>query len=421
MHYRPVEGWGRLPEGWSFVEATSVAVDASDNVWVFNRGQHPVIVFDREGKFLRSWGEGLIRRAHGINIGPDGSVWLTDDLHHTIRQFTPEGKLLLTIGDPDQASTLHGGKPFNRPTHSAICPKTGNVYISDGYGNSRVHKFDPTGRPLHVVGRAGHRSRLLQHPAQHRHRRRRARLRGRPRELPRADLRRRRQVPRPVEEPPPAVRALRRLRATTSSTSASCRAHLPVNKEVPNIGARVSILSIKGELMGRVGGRFAGEKPGEFVAPHGVAVDSRGDFYVAEVSFTAVGQHGDAAARAALAAEVRTRMSRLDEAGIAQALRQTPGWERAGSEIRRTYRFKDFREALAFVNRVGDLAERAGHHPDIDIRYNAVTLALTTPRRRRSHREGLRAGPRDRPRLIRDEDESPPARGIRLTVFLVVS
>jgi 4a-hydroxytetrahydrobiopterin dehydratase len=71
-------------------------------------------------------------------------------------------------------------------------------------------------------------------------------------------------------------------------------------------------------------------------------------------------------------------VSRLDGAGIAQALGQTPGWEHVGSEIRRTYRFKDFREALAFVNRVGDLAERAGHHPDIDIRYNAVTLALTT-------------------------------------------
>lgn len=71
-------------------------------------------------------------------------------------------------------------------------------------------------------------------------------------------------------------------------------------------------------------------------------------------------------------------MSRLDEAGIAQGLGQTPGWERAGSEIKRTYRFKDFREALAFVHRVGDLAERAGHHPDIDIRYNAVTLALAT-------------------------------------------
>ena len=71
-------------------------------------------------------------------------------------------------------------------------------------------------------------------------------------------------------------------------------------------------------------------------------------------------------------------MSRLNDAQIAQALRQTPGWERAGPEITRTYRFKDFREALAFVNRVGSLAERAGHHPDIDIRYSAVTLALTS-------------------------------------------
>ncbi|HET7342755.1 MAG TPA: hypothetical protein VFL90_14930, partial [Methylomirabilota bacterium] len=65
--------------------------------------------------------------------------------------------------------------------------------------------------------------------------------------------------------------------------------HLPVNEKVPNIGARVSILSGKGDLVARVGGRFAGEKPGEFVAPHGVAVDSRGDFYVAEVAWTAVG------------------------------------------------------------------------------------------------------------------------------------
>lgn len=71
-------------------------------------------------------------------------------------------------------------------------------------------------------------------------------------------------------------------------------------------------------------------------------------------------------------------MSRLDEPAITEALRRTPGWERAGAEIRRTYRFRDFREALAFVNRVGGLAEAAGHHPDIDIRYNTVTLALTT-------------------------------------------
>jgi hypothetical protein len=54
MNYRAVEGWGQLPEGWSFVEATSVGVDARDNVYVFNRGAHPVIVFDRDGRFLRA-------------------------------------------------------------------------------------------------------------------------------------------------------------------------------------------------------------------------------------------------------------------------------------------------------------------------------------------------------------------------------
>jgi DNA-binding beta-propeller fold protein YncE len=176
MNYRPVEGWGRLPEGWSFVEATSVAVDAKDNVHVFNRGEHPVIVFDREGKFLRSWGEGVFRRAHGITIGPDGTLWLTDDLHHTVRQFTPEGKLLLTLGDPDTPSSLHGGKPFNRPTHVALCPKNGDIYVSDGYGNSRVHKYDPKGRLLFSWASPVP-IQLLQHSAQHRHRRRGARVR----------------------------------------------------------------------------------------------------------------------------------------------------------------------------------------------------------------------------------------------------
>jgi len=71
-------------------------------------------------------------------------------------------------------------------------------------------------------------------------------------------------------------------------------------------------------------------------------------------------------------------VNRLDEQAVAAALRATPGWQRAGAEIRRVYRFGDFREALAFVNRVGVLAEGAGHHPDIDIRYNTVALALTT-------------------------------------------
>jgi 4a-hydroxytetrahydrobiopterin dehydratase len=71
-------------------------------------------------------------------------------------------------------------------------------------------------------------------------------------------------------------------------------------------------------------------------------------------------------------------MTRLAEAAVTDALRRTPGWQRAGDVIRKRFEFRDFAEALAFVNRVGALAEAAGHHPDIDIRYNRVTLTLTT-------------------------------------------
>ena len=153
--YALVPGWGKLPDGWSFIEATAVGVDSKDNVYVYNRGAHPVIIFDRQGKFLRSWGEGMTSRAHGITIGPDDTVWLTDDGNHTIRQYTADGKLLTSIGDPDKPSAAHGGKPFNRPTHVALSPQTGDIYISDGYGNSRVHKYDPKGRLLFSWGEPG--------------------------------------------------------------------------------------------------------------------------------------------------------------------------------------------------------------------------------------------------------------------------
>src|SRR5262245_47128791 len=289
MNYRPVVGWGTLPDGWSFVEATSVAVDAADNVYVFNRGAHPVIVFDREGAFVRSWGEGVFRRPHGITIGPDGTLWLTDDLHHTIRQFTPEGKLLLTLGDPDTPSTLQGGQPFNRPTHVALCPRTGDIYVSDGYGNSRVHKYDPRGRHLfswgepgtdpgcfnvphniatdaqglvYVADRENHRVQIFDD---------RGRYQGQWQNLHR----------------PCGMYADRR--QGDLFYVGELGTALAVNAEVPNIGNRVSILSVKGDLVARVGDRFGGEAPGQFIAPHGCAVDSRGDLYVAEVSWTAMG------------------------------------------------------------------------------------------------------------------------------------
>ena len=77
--YRVNADWAKLPDGWSFKEVGGVGVDGNDNVYVFNRGEHPMMVFDRAGNFLRSWGEGQYPRAHGVHMAPDDTMFLTDD------------------------------------------------------------------------------------------------------------------------------------------------------------------------------------------------------------------------------------------------------------------------------------------------------------------------------------------------------
>ena len=93
------DDWGNLPDGWSYKEATSVAVDSEDNVYVFNRGEHPVIVLDHDGNFVRSWGEGTFTNPHGAAVGPDDSLYCIDAGDHTIRKFSLDGRLLMTIGE----------------------------------------------------------------------------------------------------------------------------------------------------------------------------------------------------------------------------------------------------------------------------------------------------------------------------------
>ena len=92
------ENWGNLPGDWSYREATALALDSHDNVHVFNRGSHPMIVLDSDGDVIRAWGEGVFSNAHGVAIGPDDSVYCVDNGDHTVRKFSPEGRLLLTIG-----------------------------------------------------------------------------------------------------------------------------------------------------------------------------------------------------------------------------------------------------------------------------------------------------------------------------------
>src|SRR5271170_2845268 len=110
--YRVNAEWAKLPDGWSLKEAGGVGVDDNDNVYVFNRGEHPMIVFDRQGNFLRSWGEGLFHRAHGLHVDAHDNLYCTDDGDHTVRKCTTDGKVQMTIGIPEKPAPFMSGEPF---------------------------------------------------------------------------------------------------------------------------------------------------------------------------------------------------------------------------------------------------------------------------------------------------------------------
>ena len=163
LEFEVMEGWERLPEGWSFTEVAGVAVDSRDRVYVFCRGEHPLIVFDKDGKFLDAWGEGMFPRPHGIFIDHEDRVHLVDCGDHTIRTFDTDGTLLRTMGEPGHCSDTgfvpnvspvqHAGEPFNQVTNVAVL-RDGSMYVADGYGNARVHRFDydPDGAVQRRIG-----------------------------------------------------------------------------------------------------------------------------------------------------------------------------------------------------------------------------------------------------------------------------
>jgi DNA-binding beta-propeller fold protein YncE len=150
--YRPVAGWPQLPSGVTLGPVSAVATDASDRVYVFHRGPKPVLVFDRDGKFLRSWGDDHVKTPHGLRIDGKGNVWVTDIGNHQVMKFDPEGKLLLSLGEKGKA----GNTPtrFDRPTDVAVAPG-GEFYVTDGYGNNRVLKYAADGKLIKQWGTKG--------------------------------------------------------------------------------------------------------------------------------------------------------------------------------------------------------------------------------------------------------------------------
>ena len=286
------DNWGKLPDNWRYLEATAVAIDSGDNVYVFNRGGHPVIVFDRDGNFLRSWGEDIFTTPHGIAIGPDDSVYCVDSGDHTVRKFTSSGKLLLTIGDPGNPSKLLSGDPFNKPTHVAIDPRNGDIFVSDGYSNARVHKYSEDGTYQFSWGESG------TEPGKF-------------------------NIAHNIAIDSNgwvyvADRENRRIQIFDSSgnyetqwvnlsrSAATCVdlrtnlvyvgeyfAGIVSNATANQLGPRVTIFDTAGEVLARLGEESYGDAPGRFYSPHGIAVDSKGNIFVAEVSYMDYGVNMD--------------------------------------------------------------------------------------------------------------------------------
>ncbi|MEM7126196.1 MAG: peptidyl-alpha-hydroxyglycine alpha-amidating lyase family protein [Chloroflexota bacterium] len=288
--YEELASWAQLPDGWTFFETVDVAVDQQDRVYVFSRGEHPMTVFEADGTFVTSWGYGQFTRPHGVTIASDGTLYCVDDDGHWIGQFTPEGELLAAFGTRDKGAAYQSGDPFCRPTKVAFDIGEENLYISDGYGNARIHKYTKSGEHLfswgdygsdpscfnlphsvctdsrgtvYLADRENHRIQIFDADGTY--------------------LRQWNNMHRPC-----GLHIINDLVYIGELPSQQ-----PFNADYPNCGACISIHDLSGKRLARLGDQLPGEKPGQFMAPHGIGVDSRGDIYVAEVSYSGFGQFMD--------------------------------------------------------------------------------------------------------------------------------
>jgi DNA-binding beta-propeller fold protein YncE len=297
--FEPVPNWAQLPPDVSIVEAVGVSVDSQDRVFVFNRGGPPVVVLSREGEFLNAWGDGCFVRPHGIWIADDDTLYLTDDLGHRVQQFTADGELLRAIGPTGEPSATgaagfdyrqitHGAAPYNLPTNT-IVTSSGEIFVADGYGNARIHRFSAAselmsswGEPgvaagqfcvphglgvddqgvLYVADRENSRIQLFNYDGQ-------------------------------LQEIWTDV--IRPCEVFIGSDQLVYIAELggqaglfPWLESTPTAsGGRLSIFSRRGELLARWGGGADPSSAYDFYAPHDICVDSQGSIYLSEVQLSA--------------------------------------------------------------------------------------------------------------------------------------
>jgi|TARA_B100001964_G_scaffold244129_1_gene324364 DNA-binding beta-propeller fold protein YncE len=319
--FEPDAGWAKVPHGLWLREATSVAVDSADNVYIFNRGNMPVITFDVNGNLINKWGtdnspndvviledaygnrmqywNNWFTRAHAITVDFEDNLWLVDDSGNQIHKMSPNGEFLMTIGTngtthgkpptTGEASLRQSGEMFNRPTDVAISKSSGDIFISDGYGNSRIHRLDHEGKHILSFGESGtepgqfnlpHNLALLDDT-----------------EIVVCDRENNRiQVFSIDGKYSREWMAHKAVAVEVVGSGDDARIYVaeqgpaPVQRGVARIGNCVRIYDRHGNQIIRFGSDYLGENPDQFLWPHSLAIDSNGSIYVAEVSYTEVGR-----------------------------------------------------------------------------------------------------------------------------------
>lgn len=153
VEYDVDPSWPQYPEdvssaGW----VSGMAIDAKQQIWLFKKGPNPVQVYTADGQFVRTWGKGQFVDPHQLRIDHEGNIWLADFGQHVVQKYTPDGELLLMLGTRGESG--QDNSHFNRPTDVAVTP-SGDIFITDGYGNRRIVHFDKDGNFIKTWGEYG--------------------------------------------------------------------------------------------------------------------------------------------------------------------------------------------------------------------------------------------------------------------------
>ena len=152
LGYRVVPDFFHASDGIGVGEASGVALNSKGHIFLFQRAEPMLAEYDENGSYIRSIGTGLFTHPHGLRIDNEDNLWTTDDGSHLVLKLNPAGRVLLVLGRKGVAAEANW--LFNQPTDVAF-GKNGEIYVSDGYGNSRVVKFDRDGNFLKAWGKYG--------------------------------------------------------------------------------------------------------------------------------------------------------------------------------------------------------------------------------------------------------------------------